>query len=198
MARQSLAGISRLAKNPSMAATSVGVASGSKIVKAVATMLQTLFVFPSSLRDPFRPLSDIQGFSDAGADVARATIGGWFWGAAAVGADSPTKAEVWWFADDLPQTYQWLFSKETPQRRIARLELIATTTLVKLILQATPGRHLRAPIFTDNQGNAFSMMAGRANKWPNSAILCELMMSLSIGDHSLAILLQKRIQPMGG
>jgi hypothetical protein len=50
--------------------------------------------------------------------------------------------------------------------------------LVKLIITSYPGTSLRIPIFTDNQGNAFSMMSGRAKKLPNSAILCELMMTL--------------------
>ena len=56
----------------------------SAVVGTVAFMLQALFVLPSCLQDPFSLLSTTQGFSDAGADDTRATIGGWFGSAAAV------------------------------------------------------------------------------------------------------------------
>ena len=63
---------------------------------------------------------------------------------------------------------------------------------MKLILICYPGIILRIPIFTDNQGNAFSMLSGRAKKWPNSAILCELTMTLYRAEATISPAFVKR------
>jgi len=146
----------------------------SHLVRIVAHMLSDLFQQESSIQNPFTPLSSIRAASDAGADDnGRATIGGWF-----APEEQGSKEQVYWFAEDVSETHSWIWGQDPPQRKIACLEMIASCTLIKLILANFKNTDLRLPIYTDNQGNAFSLLAGRAKKWPNSAIICEVLMTL--------------------
>jgi hypothetical protein len=130
---------------------------------------------------PYRPSSMVFGSSDAGANDTRAAIGGWF----SLSSDFD-KSTVYWFMEDITAlNFPWLYDKGSPQKRIAALEMLATVRLVKAILLQSGKQALTIPFHTDNQGNAFALLANRSRKWPISGLLMEL--GVSLHKHSSSI-----------
>ena len=81
-------------------------------------------------------------------------------------------------------THPWAFDKATPQHRISSLELYGTVVLAKMLLQQVSGPTI-IPIFTDNQGNALALLSARSKRWPNSAFIMDLVVSLHMADSSI-------------
>ena len=65
------------------------------------------------------------------------------------------------FFDLLVDRFPWVWMKESPQIIFGALELLGLVFLVKMIAQRRRNRHLvvRVPEHTDNQSNAFALLA---------------------------------------
>jgi len=110
--------------------------------------------------------------TDAGADDAEATIGGW------VSQSSPAvKAECRWFSLVIPRKlHPWVWSRgENPKRCIAALELLALIYLVRMIAEEkAPNMHLKVKGISDNKGNTHALMGCYNRKLPGAAVQMEL------------------------
>ena len=154
-----------------------------KLLRMIAITLQHIFSSTYKSPSPYSETSCWYGATDAGADHNSATVGGWFTNL----ADPPKEMVFWFMLPILEKDFPWIYDKGTPQQRISTLELLGTAMLIKLILEKTTHEALDVPVYTDNQGNAFALLAGSSKRWPNSAIIMDLAFSL----HSAS----KRIRP---
>jgi hypothetical protein len=120
--------------------------------------------------------------SDARADEKSVTIGGW----RVVSDRAGGTMAATWFAEDVPPTMLWAYSKDgKPQRAIAALELFATLMSIKLLVP--PGeegepceRHtiLEVGGGTDNKGNSHTVDRSLCTKYPLCLVLMETMAEL--------------------
>ena len=112
------------------------------------------------------------GASDAGADTDRAVVGGW------ISLGHPhNRHEVWWFCERLnPVEHRWAFRKKDAKRQIAAIELYGTLLLAGAMIDREQAKvPVYLPMETDNQGNAYAVLGKSTRRWPNAAILMELM-----------------------
>ena len=152
-----------------------------KLVRMVATTLRHIFKLDCYLTSPYKTADPLYGATDAGADDSTATVGGWF-----SHLESPKKSEVWWFMEQMKvEHHPWAFDKGPPQRRISSLELYGSVVLTKLILSKLAQKPAIIPIFTDNQGNALALLSSRSKRWPNSAMIMDLVVTLHLAGSSI-------------
>ena len=139
------------------------------LAKAILILIQQ----PPPSQQRRAQMSNIQGASDAGADKDRAVVGGWV----AEGAPS-SKHETWWFHETLnPTEHPWAFDKGDAKQRIAAIELYGTLLLTMVMIHMTTvSARVQLPMVTDNQGNAYAVLGHATRRWPNAAILMELML----------------------
>ena len=91
----------------------------------------------------------------------------------------PDKQEARWFSWQITkELHPWAFETGKPQQRIAAIEMYASLVLCKSMIDQLTQEvtvSLFLPLWTDNQGNAYSLLNASSKKWPCSAILMELM-----------------------
>jgi hypothetical protein len=149
-----------------------------KLVRQIALWLVNMFAQTRRYPSQFAPLTQWHGASDARADDDSAMIGGWI-----APSRPPVKSQCKWFSIPITRSqHPWAYDKESPQKRIAALELYGTLLLVKALcweLRQQVTVSLKLPLQTDNQGNAFSLLSHSSRQWPNSAILMELFSQIN-------------------
>ena len=143
----------------------------------IPTMLKVLFSWLADrleggdrLQRPLRPIFGELGlsfFTDAKAEDGRAWVGG-FLDIVSLEVD-----RSW---------APWAFSKSSPNKVIAALELLATLIAVKLWIPVSEDRQasrvaLRG--FTDNQSNEAPVKKAMTTKYPSSLVLLELVEELA-------------------
>ena len=152
-----------------------------KLVRTVASTLRHIFKLECHLPSPYESADPWYGATDAGAGDTTATVGGWF-----SNTQDPQKDQVWWFMEPITEaSHPWAFEKGTPQRRISSLELYGAVVLAKLITHKLGSQPAIIPIFTDNQGNALALLSGRSKRWPNAAMIMDLVVTLHIAGSSI-------------
>eukprot|EP00438_Fugacium_kawagutii_P020166 Skav209788 [mRNA] locus=scaffold9:678961:679755:- [translate_table: standard] len=148
-----------------------------KIIRRLASLLLAIFSKPFVHPSPYRAHSTWWGASDASASShGEVYIGGWL-----TDQDSPHKDQVLWFQlQVLPSQHAWAFKDGDPSRRIAALEMFGTLLLTSLLIsRRSPGSiNLPLELVTDNQGNAYSLLSGKAKQLPGSAFLMQIVLLL--------------------
>ncbi len=151
----------------------------------IPTMLRVIFNWLADrleggdrLQRPSRPPSGDQAlsfFTDAKAENGRAWVGGFL--EIAPGRQGP------WFSLEVDKSWApWAFSKSSPNKVIAALELLATLIAVKFWVPESGDRqNSRVAIrgFTDNQSNEALVKKAMTTKYPSSLILLELAEELA-------------------
>jgi hypothetical protein len=122
--------------------------------------------------------------ADAKATDTQAWIGGW----ELPGGTEVTK-EARWFALEIDrQSFPWAFSKGSPKRTIAALELLATLMCIKLFGNSLGDRRPRSCTLTastDNAGNTFIVSKMLTTKYPSILVLMELVEELRLSELQL-------------
>ena len=111
--------------------------------------------------------------ADAKATDTQAFIGGW---ELTDGSDC-TKGSRWFSLEIKKEHFGWAFSKGSPKKAIAALELLATLMCIKLFTSSKdPDRchHCCITASTDNQGNSFIVSKMMTTKYPSVLLLIEL------------------------
>ena len=130
------------------------------------------------LQRPSRPFSRDLGlsfFTEAKAEDGRAWVGGFL--EIVPGCQGP------WFCLEVDKSWApWAFSKSSPNKVIAALELLTTLIAVKLWIPDSEDRQasrvaLRG--FTDNQSNEALVKKAMTTKYPSSLVLLELAEELA-------------------
>ena len=151
----------------------------------IPTMLRIIFSWLADrleggdrLQRPSRPPSDNPGlafFTDAKAEDGRAWVGGFL--EIVPGCQGP------WFSLEVDSSWApWAFSKSSPNKVIAALELLATLIAVKLWIRDSDDRQSSRVAmrgFTDNQSNEALVKKAMTTKYPSSLILLELAEELA-------------------
>ncbi|CAE7547722.1 GIP [Symbiodinium pilosum] len=130
------------------------------------------------LQRPCRPPpgdEDLVFFTDAKAENGRAWIGGFL--EMVPGCHGP------WFSLEVTREWaRWAFSKDSPNKVIAPLELLATLIAVKLWVPDSKERQVsRVAIrgYTDNQSNEALVKKAMTTKFPSTLVLLELAEELA-------------------
>ena len=148
-----------------------------KLIRALASLLLSLFDQRLRQASPYAPLAIWSGASDASAsDDGNAYVGGWL-----SNVDSPSKSEVFWFHYQITaENHPWAFDKGCPKKRIAALEMFGTLILAHFLMDKAPAfiPNLRLPLVCDNQGNVYSLLNDKSKKMPTSVILMEILLQL--------------------
>ncbi len=108
--------------------------------------------------------------ADAKATDTQAFIGGWQFH-----PDGPMAAQ--WFAMEITkEDFPWIYSKGSPKKCIAALELLATLLCVKTFGSGEDMRQRNCVLTasTDNQGNSFIIQKLLTTKYPSIVVLLEL------------------------
>eukprot|EP00438_Fugacium_kawagutii_P015464 Skav202294 [mRNA] locus=scaffold3364:93057:93971:- [translate_table: standard] len=151
--------------------------SPAKIIRHLASLLLAIFAKPFVHPSPYRAHSAWWGASDASASShGEVYIGGWL-----TDQDSPHKDQVLWFQlQVLPSQHAWAFKDGDPSHRIAALEMFGALLLTSLLIsRRSPGSiNLPLELVTDNQGNAYSLLSGKAKQLPGSAFLMQIVLLL--------------------
>ncbi|CAE7497600.1 PRKG1 [Symbiodinium sp. CCMP2456] len=76
--------------------------------------------------------------------------------------------------------------KGCPKKRIAALEMFGTLILAHFLMEKAPAfiPNLRIPLVSDNQGNVYSLLNDKSKKMPTSVILMEILLQLHV--HGMA------------
>eukprot|EP00438_Fugacium_kawagutii_P026476 Skav202787 [mRNA] locus=scaffold326:557621:558709:+ [translate_table: standard] len=148
-----------------------------KIIRHLASLLLAIFSKPFTHPSPYKSHSTWWGASDASASKhGEAYVGGWL-----TDYSSPSKDQVLWFQLHMdPTTHPWAFKDGDPSRRIAALEMFGTLLLTALLIDKRTDDTVNLPLelVTDNQGNAYSLLSGKAKQFPCSAFLMQIVLLL--------------------
>ena len=142
------------------------------LIMLADTMLDLINEDPTSPMPPAASMN-ITAATDAGANDTEATIGGWY-----STLSEPNKDQVHWFYMPITrEAHKWAYDLNTPQQRIAAMELYATLILMKHITANSLDMAIQIPMVTDNMGNAYAVTDYHCRKWPNLAILMEMALT---------------------
>ena len=115
--------------------------------------------------------------ADAKATDEEAWIGGW-----EVPPDGNTKSARWFAFQIFKADFEWAFSKSSPKRVIASLEMLATICCIKLFSLNSARINNNSTCCltgsTDNKGNTFIINKLMTTKFPSLLLLLELSETL--------------------
>lgn len=98
-----------------------------------------------------------------------AYVGGWLTDCTST---SPKDQVLWFQLWMNPSSHAWAFKEGDPSRRIAALEMFGAPCCSPCCSKRSPGAiNLPMEFVTDNQGNAYSLLSGKAKEFPCSAFL---------------------------
>ena len=135
------------------------------LVRQIAFWLMQLLSHTHTALSPFLPQSKWYGASDARADESSAEIGGWL-----CSTYPPNRWDSRWFSWKLTkELHPWAFETGKPRQRIAAIEICASLVLCRSMLNQITQEvtvSLFLPLWTDNQGKAYSLLNASSKKWP--------------------------------
>ena len=128
--------------------------------------------------------------ADAKATETEAWIGGW-----EVPPNGDSRSARWFAFQVLRSDFPWAFSKSSPKKCIASLEMLATLCCIKLFSNGRTGLPATGCCLTgstDNQGNTFILNKLMTTKFPSLLLLLELSETLRVMKTSLNLRWRKR------